>query len=326
MKFDVALPTCREGVYVPAPFAGPSELIKIIQLAEKLGFYAAWGNDFLAPTPFRKIPEGEPPNWYELLISLAYLAAVTERIKLGAGVIMLPFRDTVILAKQAATLDQFSNGRFVLGVGLGTNREEFEAVKPRERRAHRGRMMDEQLEALHLLLSHDDMEVSFKGDYIEFQGLNLNPRPVQRPFPIYIPGKNLDALRRVARWGTGLMIPASQAAEGIVALRSLLEENGRDLSEVDVVAEAQQRLAQTHEAAVSEYLNSRQGFRRKGQDVSKFVADNWIGTPAEVADNINKVKEQGVSHFVALHIACYTVRDMMEQIQMLAEEVIPLIK
>lgn len=232
----------------------------------------------------------------------------------------------MILAKQAATLDQFSNGRFLFGVGLGTNREEFEAVRSKERKAHRGRMMDEQLEALCLLLDHNRGEVNFEGEYVEFHGVNLNPKPVQKPFPIYYPGKTPDALSRVARWGRGLMVPASQAGEALNTLYPLLEKWGRDISEIDVTAEAQQRIARTHEAGVKEFFNSRLGLRRKGSDIGKFVADNWIGTPADIAQNISRVKEQGIDHFIALHIAADTVPDMMEQMQMLAEEVMPLVK
>ncbi len=325
MKFDIKIPTCREGIFVPAPFAGPEEIVKIVTTAEKLGLHAVWGTDFLTPTPFRGIPETETPNWYEVLISLAYLAALTNRIKLGAGVIMLPFRDVVILAKQAATLDQFSGGRFLLGIGLGTNREEFEAIKPRERKVHRGRLMDEQLEALRLLLDHNTAKVSFKGDYIEFSNVELHPKPVRAPFPIYVSGKNVEALRRVAQFGTGLMIPASKSAEGIDALSAMLEKHKREISEIEICAEAQQRLAKSHEAAENEFFGSRLGYRRKNADTEAFVADNWIGTPTEVAEKIHKVAQYGIDHFISLHIAADTVDDMLEQMQMFAEEVIPLV-
>ncbi|MEE9199608.1 MAG: hypothetical protein V3U26_07425, partial [Dehalococcoidia bacterium] len=75
MKFDTEVPTCREGVFVPVPFAGPKEIVQVIQKAESLGYNAVWATDFITPTKGYGIPDAQPPNWYEPLISLAYAAA-----------------------------------------------------------------------------------------------------------------------------------------------------------------------------------------------------------------------------------------------------------
>ncbi|MEE9199620.1 MAG: TIGR03619 family F420-dependent LLM class oxidoreductase [Dehalococcoidia bacterium] len=328
MKFDIGIPSSREGLCVPVPYAGPEEIIKIIQASERLGYDAIWGPDFITRTKgMGGIQDTAPPNWYELLITLAYAAAVTERVKLGAF-ILLPYRDPIILAKQVAALDQFSKGRLLLGVGLGMARDEFEAIRTRERKAHRGKMMDEKMESLHLLLSHDSDEVSFRGEYVEFQGVNLHPKPVQDPLPVYVPGTTPQALPRIARWGSGLMMSAAKAPEAAGALSSVLKEHGRTLSEIDVIAEAQLCLAPTHEGAVEKYRNSRLGQFRlaRGAEISSLVAANWIGTPDEAVEKINKVKEKGITHFNALHTAGDTVEETMEQMQMFAEEVIPLCK
>ncbi len=323
MRFDVEVPTSREGFFVPAPFGGPKEIIRVIQTAESLGFNAVWGTDFITPVKSMGIPDKAPPNWYELLICLAYVAAVTKKIKLGTGVILLPYRDPVILAKQAATLDQFSGGRLLLGLGLGS-REEFDAIRPREKNAHRGKMMDEKLEALKVLLDHENKEVNFEGEYVEFHGVNLNPKPLQKPLPMYVPGRTPDALERIARWGLGCMIRASDVGPRLDALRPILDKHGRDLSEIDVAAEAQLSLAKTHDAAVKSYQKSRLGqTNTRRQDINKIVAVNWIGTPAEVVESIIMVKELGVTHFIALHIAGDTVGEMIEQMRIFAEEVIP---
>lgn len=326
MQIDVEIPTCREGVMVPTPFAGPKEIVEVTLLAEELGYNAIWGTDFIAPTPFRKLPAGENPNWYELMTSLSYLAAVTRRIKLGAGVIMLPLRDTVILAKQAATLDQFSNGRFLLGVGLGTSREEFLAVHPGATGVHRANMMEEQMEALRLLLNGEDGPVSFKGQYVEFDNLNLNPKPMQRPLPIYITAKNEEALRRAARWGHGVMVASSYLDEGIGRLKGMLQEQGRDLSEIDVVVEYRLCLAKTRKEAVGKFFASRVSGIRKVADMDRYVEENWIGTPSEVADRIAKVKAKGFDHLVALHVVGDSVEEMKEQMRILAEDIVPQVK
>ncbi len=324
MRFDVEVPTSREGIHVPIPFAGHKEIIKTIKLAERLGYNAVWGTDFMTPSPSMGILEKQPPNWYELLICLAYAAAVTKRVKLGTGAILLPYRDVILLAKQVATLDHFSNGRLLLGLALGGFRDEFEAIRPRDKKANRGKMMDEQIEALHLLLSHDKGEVSFKGQYVEFQGVNLNPKPLQRPLPIYMPGRNPDAVERIARWGLGYMIRASDARERLETIRPVLEKYGKSPSEIDVTVEAQLSLAKTHEAAVDFYRNSHLAHSNlKRQDIGTIVANNWIGTPDEVIEKIAHVKELGITHFIALHLAGDTVAESWEQMQIFAEDVIP---
>ena len=324
MKFDVELPTSREGIFVPVPFAGPKEIIRVLQESERLGFNAVWGTDFMTRTRgMGGIPDDQPPNWYELLMVLSYAAAVTQRIKLATGVILLPYRDPIILAKQLATLDHFSNGRLIVGLGLGFARDEFESIRPRAKKAHRGRMMDEKMEALKLLLSRGSEEVSYKGEYVEFQGVNLNPKPVQDPLPVYAPGRNPAALRRIARWGDGLLIPAAGGRGPVDDILPLLEEQGRSISDIDVVAEAELCLAKTHEEAVKKYRESRMGQFRlsKVPDLDKLVSMNWIGTPEEVTEKIAKVKDQGVTHFNALHIAGDTVEEMLEQMQTFAGEV-----
>ena len=328
MRFDVEVPTCREGMFVPIPFAGPDGIIELIQLAERLGYYAVWGTDFMNPLARLPEPTSRHPNWYELMLSLAYASAVTEKIKLAAGVILLPYRDPIILAKQAATLDQFSNGRFLLGLGLG-DRPEFESINPRRARAHRGRMFEEKLEALRKLLAHDQGEVSYKGEYVEFEGVNLNPKPVQDPLPIYAPGRTSDAVRRVAEFGLGYMVRAFNAKERMDTLRPALEEVGRDLFQVDIVAEAQLSIADSHQAAVEHYKSSVLGQRNQASDqanLQSLVRDNWIGTPEEIVEKMARNKREGISHFLALHVAGDSVEAQKEQMHRFAEEVVPQVR
>src|SRR5437879_6539688 len=83
MKFDIEIPTCREGVFVPIGFAGPADIVKTVEAAERLGFDAVWATDFLTPTPEYRIPDAAPPNWYEPMVALAYCAARTRAMKLG---------------------------------------------------------------------------------------------------------------------------------------------------------------------------------------------------------------------------------------------------
>ena len=328
-RFDVEIPTCREGIFVPAPFAGAEDIARTVISAEEWGFNAVWATDFLNPTPSFGMPEEAPPRWYEPLISLAALAGRTERIKLGTGVVMLPYRDPVILAKQAATLDHFSGGRLLLGLGLGAFRDEFESVRAGQRRAHRGRMMDEHLEVLYHLLNGPDEAFGFAGRYVEVRELRLHPRPCQEPLPFYLPGRNEAARARIARYGHGLMVPGAGAAAHLEAMAPHLEARGRSLDELDVIAEGDLRLASKGAEAVEGYLNSRMGHQRtavRGIAAEQLVAEHWIGTPHEVAEKLNRIaRETGIDHFNVLHIAADSMAERLEQMQRFAEEVIPLV-
>ena len=328
-RFDIEIPTCREGVFVPAPFGGSEDIARTVISAEEWGYNAVWATDFLNPTPGFGMPEEAPPRWYEPLIALAALAGRTERIKLGTGVIMLPYRDPVILAKQAATLDHFSGGRLLLGLGLGAFRDEFESVRAGQRRAHRGRMMNEHLEVLHHLLNGADEPTSFAGRYVEVEGVRMHPRPRQKPLPFYLPGRNDAGYSRIARYGHGLMVPGAGAAEHLRAMAPHLEACGRSLEELDVIAEGDMRLASRRTEAVEGYLGTRMGHQRttvRGIPADKLVAEHWIGTPDEVANKINRiVAETGILHFNVLHIAADSMAERLEQMQRFAEEVMPLV-
>lgn len=128
MKFSVCLSTGFEGVMYPIPFAGPEDFIRQGKLCERLGYHSVWGNDHITTQNYvRELFPGKPPNFYEPLIVLAAIAGATTTLKLGTALTVLPMHEPVYLAKQAITLDQMSNGRFIMAVGLGAYREEFAA-------------------------------------------------------------------------------------------------------------------------------------------------------------------------------------------------------
>ena len=326
MKFDIEIPTCREGVFVPEHFAGPAAIAKTVVEAERLGYYAVWATDFLAPTPQYGIPADVTPNWYEALISLAYCAALTKTIMLGTGVLMAPFRDPIILAKQAATLDCFSNGRFLLGLGLGMCRDEYEAVHPRDTKARRGTLLDECIEVMRLVCAEHAGTVEYTGECYEFKAIRLDPKPVQKLLPIYVPGRTPEALERALKFDLGIMIGAAQAKERFDALRAVAEASGRDAAAVDVIAEGELRLASNRDTAIAAYTSSQQGKFRigvRGAKLEAILATQWIGTPAEVIAKMNVAVRNGVRHFNVLHIAGDTMSERLEQMQMFSELVMP---
>lgn len=324
-RFDVEIPTCREGVFVPCGFAGPDDVIECVRLAERLGYEAVWATDFVTPNPGSGVGAAERPNWYEPMVTLAYAAAETRRVRLGTGVLVLPLRDPVILAKQAATLDRLSKGRFLLGLGLGAWRAEFRAVAAWRGRAHRGRMAAEFTEVLRRLLAHDAGAVTFEGEYVSVKDVALDPKPVQAPLPFYMVGRNADALERVAKFGDALMVAHGVAAERKRALAERLDVYGRTIGEFDVLAEGELLLAKTREAAAAAYRKSRFGRYRamRGLDLDRRIEANWVGTAESVASMIGAVMEQGIDHFNVLHVVADSLEERFEQMRMFMEDVVP---
>lgn len=330
MKFSFPLPTCTEGLNQPPGAVGPSELIEFARAAESLGFYALWPNDHLTPWPTLRAVNTKPLNWYETLITSACCAAVTTTIKLGLGVIVVPFREPVLLAKQLATLDVLSGGRVLFGVGIGTVREEFEALRPRQARANRGRMLDETLAAIEQLFN--EPEASFSGEYYAFEKVSLNPKPLQRPLPIYVSGNVAATLERAARYGAGLMVswalPADLRAR-VDNLEAALEKVGREISEIDVTVCPVLSLASSRERAVERFLNAPVGHRFTSwtedlAEIDGVIRRQMIGTPEEVAELIGAWAEAGMTHCAPQHIAAQSCEEITEQMHMFAEELFPL--
>ncbi len=329
MEFGIGIPTCREGVFYPMPFAGPQDIVKLTRLAERLGFFSAWGTDFINPVPPMGFPEGAKPNWYEIIVTLSYLAAATERIKLASGVALLPYRDPVILAKQAATLDQFSGGRFLFGWGLGQYREEFVSINAKNRKTHRGRLMEETMEALHLLLNRDG-KISFGGEYIEFNDVELHPKTVQKPMPVYIGGHSQDLAKRVAKWATGVSFSITgmheRVDERLEAMKPDLEKEGQDIDELDVVISTYLRLGSSREQAIKSFSETYIGQRllkRANFNLDSFTSKSLFGTPDEVSEKIQSLGQEGMKHCVLTNVGVDTFGEMLEQVQMFGEEVLP---
>ena len=183
-----------------------------------------WSGPYTYLTPF-----------HEVFVLFGYLAGLTQKLGLAAGVIILPQRQTALVAKQAAAVDVLSGGRLRLGVGLGWNELEYIALN--ENFHNRGKRMEEQVELLRLLWTGP--LVDFKGKWHTIPDAGLNPLPVQRPIPVWFGGNAEAALRRLARLGDGWIALHRRAAEARPALQMLerfLEEAGRSRSQVGLEA------------------------------------------------------------------------------------------
>lgn len=292
---------------------------------ERLGYHALWGFDFINPTADMEIPDHQSANWYELMTTLAYVAAITQRIRLVAGVVVLPNRDPVILAKQVATVDQLSGGRLDVGIGLGL-RPEFETLHPRATGVYRGEMVDERLEALKLLLDPDSGPVSYDGKHVAFENVRLNPKPMQNPLPFLTAAESPAPLKRAARWGISPIIHAKALDERIAQFLPELEAAGKTIDDFELCAWADMRLDESHAAAAERYLTCTmtqfaKKVRKEADDV--IVQANWIGTADEIVDKLSVLKRRGIKRLVVMHTVNETFDEMLDQTRLFAEEVMP---
>lgn len=328
MKFSVCLPTGFEGVMHPIPFVKAEDFVQLGQACERLGYDSAWGNDHVTTQRYvRELFPGTPPSFYEVLITLTAVATTTTRLRVGTALLVLPMRDPVYLAKQVATLDQLSGGRLVLGIGVGAYREEFEAWGPRLRRARRGAMLDEGLAALHALLTQPS--ASFAGEFYAFEGIELFPKPRQRPFPIHIGGHNMEAVERAARWGLGWLPgwrPFEELEERIDRLRERAAALGRDPAAIEIAPQFSVTVAKTMEEAERRYMASglvahRKSLAYTGRDLSRQVEANLVGSPDVILEKVDRLARIGVHHCCALMFPADTVEEMLEQMEWFAETV-----
>jgi len=220
--------------------ADPAAVRDFAQAAEALGYRHITAFDQViglnkASRPNWKYVHDAEDMFHELFVLYGYLAAITSKVELVTGVLILPMRGTAVVAKQAAEVDVLSRGRLRLGVGMGVKPEEFEACN--ENFKNRGKRADEQIDVLRRLWTAP--LITYEGKYHRVEDGGLNPLPVQRPIPIWIGGISDAAIDRVARLGDG-WLPNFQADEvgrrSIEKMRFLARGYGRDPAAIGIEA------------------------------------------------------------------------------------------
>ena len=216
-----------------------SEIVACVKLAESLGYDHLLVYDHVlganaASRPGWRGAYRHTDSFLEPFVLFGYLAGLTERLELATGILILPQRQTTLVAKQAAAVDVISGGRLRLGIGVGWNRVEYEALG--QSFHDRGVRSEEQIGLLRALWTHD--LVTFEGRWHKITDAGLNPMPVQRPIPIWLGGSAEPVLRRIGRLADGWVLPGGNARPDhymkamIDRVHAYATESGRDPSEI----------------------------------------------------------------------------------------------
>lgn len=231
------------GIY--GPLAEPETITTLARFAEDAGFQSIWLADhvvfpaqFSSKYPFSatgSFPAPVTDPLLEPIAAVGVLAGATSKIRIGTAVLIIPYRNPVLLARMLITIDQFSGGRVILGAGVGWLKEEFEALDTYDF-AKRGKVTDEYLEIFKALSAGG--EVGYQGETYSFEPVHSVPGSVQRPHPpVLIGGVSDPALRRVARndgW-LAVALKAEQMPERIAALKRICDEQGRRFDDLEMV-------------------------------------------------------------------------------------------
>jgi probable F420-dependent oxidoreductase len=243
MQFGVL--TGNFGNYGEDP--GVDGCLEVAEEAERLGYDSVWVHDHVimpsdVSSRYLYNDSGASPFVteqfiYDPLAVMAAIGARTTRVSIGTSVLVVPYRNPLVLAKMLSTIDRISHGRVILGIGVGWMAEEFEALGIADYYPQRGSVTDEFM-AVCIDLWTQDGPSSFDGTWVRYDNVGANPLPVQKPhIPIWVGGKTKPAFRRVARYGTGYHTVGStpaQVAEEVAAVKAEMELAGRDPDEVVV--------------------------------------------------------------------------------------------
>lgn len=218
------------------PCARPETAGQVARAAEAAGFESLWtGEHIVLPDP-QVPPSPVPPEtpFIDSLVALAFAAAHTKTIRLGTGIIILPQRNPVVLAKELASTDVLAGGRLIFGIGIGYLKPEFEAIgAPFD---HKGPRSEEFLRAMIALWTMEKPE--FRGRFVSFGGINAMPRPVQQPHPeIVFGGHTKDAFSRAARLARGwygFALDLETTKRHIEGLKAACKEAGRRFDDLEI--------------------------------------------------------------------------------------------
>ncbi len=291
MQFGFCLPNFGGTV-------SPQKMVESGLLAEELGFDSIWSTDHIIVPKENIDPYGD---LVEALVTLSFLAAKTERVKLGTSIIVLTQRNPILVAKQAAALDRLSNGRLILGVGAGWLEAEFDFLGENFR--NRGRRFDESLSLMRAIWTED--EVNFSGEFHKLKNAVSLPRP-KKLIPILIAGSSEPAIRRAATLGDGWH------PVGITPAR--LQDGARRIKRKNSKAKISARLRID--------LGKKDGTYKSASGETQV---SLAGSRGEVTEQIERYIQAGLEH-VSLVVPAKDARSLSASMRTIAREILPSFK
>ncbi|MDA4129314.1 MAG: LLM class flavin-dependent oxidoreductase [Thaumarchaeota archaeon] len=327
MQFGVMLP-------VQGPVTNARAIGEAAKEAESLGYISAWVHDghltrqtnqkFSVCGSVESFKEGSDPDFYEPMTTLSYVAGATRSVKLGSCTFILPLYDPIILARQAAALDNLSNGRLIFGVSIGGSPALGKFFKIRNLTfEERGKIFDEYLRAIRALWSEPIS--SFQGNYIKFSDVEVYPKP--RSKKIYVGASTKPrGIRRLAELADGWMpshtLTPKEIRQAVLRIKEKQKFYGRDKIDFEVIQRSYACVAETTQEAWE--ISAKTVGLRAPQGEEKESSGALIGTKQDVLDRIQEFKEAGISH-----LGIYPIfrgsesEDLYRSMKTFAEEIIP---
>ncbi|MBM3942796.1 MAG: LLM class flavin-dependent oxidoreductase [SAR202 cluster bacterium] len=300
--------------YMPGAFGqgggNPNQLRDLVALGDRFNYDSIWLSDRIVSDRFSLEP----------MVALSMVAAWSDRLKFGTSVLALPLRQPVVLAKQIATLDYLSRGRFFPAVGLGQEEpEEYEACGVgKEDRAAR---TDEAIVLMRRLWQEE--KVTHEGRFFTCHDVTVTPRPVQKPStPVWIGGRSPAAARRVGRVGDGWLVSSAtpeEVRQGREALFETADKCGREIESDHVGVLLGCYVADG--AGAAEAKAQAQRFVTRQRPDAHFTEFSAVGGPDEICQAIQRYIDAGASKFV-LRPLC-SGEETAEQLEVLGREVLP---
>ena len=271
------------GVHLPGFSESPQKFGELCRKVEEWGFDSVW------------LADGLTRNTVEPLPALAYASAFTRRVKLGTCIYVVPVRHPLITAKLTSTLDRTSEGRFVLGVGVGWREDEFKATGiPFE---NRGKVTDECLQIIRQ--AWETGKVDFKGDFYDIHGVKMEYQPVQKPCPqLWIGGNGFKALTRAARFGD-YWVPTDYTVEeykqGVPRLAKACKQFARASEQVKVASHLMVIVDKSKNEAESMAKNIAESLHSEADELKEWAL---VGDLREVTNRIEAYNHAGVNYHV----------------------------
>ena len=334
------------GIRLPVggPLASTANMARAAGRAEALGYDAVWVHDFIVWTHKQDqthvscgaaelVHEETAPLFMESLTNLAYLAAITERVKLGIAVLCVPYRNPIVTAKQLANIDLLSNGRLILGVGPGGAKDghnrDFEVL--RIPRRDKWNMTKEYIRIFKEIWTNE--KPAYDGEFVTFEPTDLNPKPVQKPWPsmwgpghIWKDGRPPASLSITAElcdgWIPGFIMPAEYPGR-IRELKDMARAFGRGDVDFVIGDEIPGCIAKTDKEAVERSGKTlgvyTEGFQSHPNQ-ERILGSAIVGSPATIREKVHAFIEGGVEHF-EIKFVYHSVDDLIEQMELFASEV-----